>query len=342
MSYLAYEQPGITVILSLTAFVVLLNGVRYIFDRLLYCGLIGEILVGVVWGVPVGGTAWLTRATQETVQAFGYLGLIGLVFEGGLGTDPIQLRKSAGISVAIATVGLAVPIALSFILLKFPFSTDTGTGYPTPLAGFSAGASLCSTSLGTIFSILSSANMLKTRIGVALVGAAMMDDVVGLVMVNIVTTLGAGNSEAWPIARPIVASFGLLLVTLIITPYVLCPTWASLVTFASGNEPADMRSTWKSHITRQMIVARRTPHLDFILSICCLMVYITIALFIDGSVLFAAFLAGGVVNHVWYANSDYTSSRSPTEMFDKYFRSVLDYALVPFFFVGSTPFVLSQ
>lgn len=85
-----------------------------------------------------------------------------------------------GMSVSVATVGLLAPIALSFLLLVFPFGGDGG-GRPTALAGFSAGAALCSTSLGTTFAILSSVGMQRTRAGTILVGAAMMDDVVGLV-----------------------------------------------------------------------------------------------------------------------------------------------------------------
>jgi Kef-type K+ transport system membrane component KefB len=139
MPYLPYEEPGITVILSLTAFLLLLNGVRYILDRLLYCGIIGEILIGVISGLPIGGTAWLTEGTQEAIQSFGYLGLIGLVFEGGLSIDLVLLRKTIYMSIAVATVGLLMPIALSFILLVLPFSGSSGTLYPTPLAAFSAG-----------------------------------------------------------------------------------------------------------------------------------------------------------------------------------------------------------
>lgn len=199
--------------------------IQYILDRFLYCGIIGQILIGIIWGLPVGGISWLADGNQETIEALGYLGLICLVFEGRLNTDLKQLQKSAYTSISVAIVDLMMPIALSFLLLALPFSSSSGTIYPTP-AAFSAGASLCSTSVGTTFSILSSANIQHTRVGVMLVGAAMMDDVVGLVMVNIVTTLGSGDIRAWPIARPVVASFGSLLVSLAIGAFVLKPAWA--------------------------------------------------------------------------------------------------------------------
>jgi Kef-type K+ transport system membrane component KefB len=349
MPYLPYEEPGITVILSLTSFLILLNGIRYVLDKLIYCGLIGEIFIGVIWGLPVGGTAWLTKGTQEVVQAFGYLGLVGLVFEGGLSTSLAQLRKAIFLSVSVATIGLLMPIALSFLLILLPFESTTGTAYPSPLAAFSAGASLCSTSLGTTFAILSSAQMQKTRTGVVLVGASMLDDVVGLVMVNIVTTLGRGTSGAWPIARPIVASFGLLVVTLFITPFMLKPAWASTLACLrpSGrggdeNEANEASISKRWGLAQAAVVLRRTPHLGFTLSMAVLLVFITIASFIDASVLFAAFLAGGVVNYLWTFAENEGTIHSVMVMYDQYYRPLLDYILVPFFFVSFVAFLAHE
>ncbi|KAI9817106.1 MAG: hypothetical protein M1827_001218 [Pycnora praestabilis] len=104
MSSLPYHEPPLQTLLSLTSFLLLLNTTRHLLDSFLYCGLVGEILIGVIWGLPVGGTAWLSAAIQQTVQAFGYLGLIGSIFEGGLSTDIWQLRKTKGMAVGVATV----------------------------------------------------------------------------------------------------------------------------------------------------------------------------------------------------------------------------------------------
>ncbi|KAG0651460.1 hypothetical protein D0Z07_2055 [Hyphodiscus hymeniophilus] len=342
MPYLPYEEPGITTILSLTSFLLLLNGVRYALDRLLYCGIIGEIFIGMIWGLPVGGTAWLSKGAQGVIQAFGYLGLIGLVFEGGLTTDIALLRKNAYASVSVATIGLLMPIALSFLLLVFPFSDSTGkTAYPTPLAAFSAGASLCSTSLGTTFAILSAANMQKTRVGIVLVGAAMMDDVVGLVMVNIITTLGRGGNTGWPIARPIAASFGLLLATLVVCPYVLMPVSCWFLGVMSGEAPLDGQQTSKAKICTVVTkLIRNIPHLDFIISTLILIAFVTIASFIDASVLFAAFIAGGMVSFLLNVDSEQQQSdttsqgKGPAEMYQDYLKPTMDGILVPFFFAS--------
>jgi Kef-type K+ transport system membrane component KefB len=340
MPYLPYEEPGITTILSLASFLILLNGSRYALDRFLYCGLLGEILVGIIWGLPIGGTGWLSEGMQETIQSFGYLGLIGLVFEGGLSTDISLLRKNVYLSVSIAAVGLLMPIALSFLLLVFPFSgIDGGTAYPTPLAAFSAGASLCSTSLGTTFAILSSANMQRTRIGVVLVGAAMMDDIVGLVMVNIITTLGHGWTGGWSIARPIAASFGMMLVSLALCPYVLRPAWGFLLRLLRPVQEEAQSTSVSSLRNFAAKTVHGNPHLTYVLSTLVLIMYVTIASFIDASVLLASFIAGGIVSFLWASQCGQRerqpeSDFGPMEMYESYYKSAMDYVLVPFFFVS--------
>lgn len=338
MPYLPYEEPGIIVILSLTSFLLLLNGTRYALDRLLYCGIIGEILIGIIWGLPVGDTSWLSLSLQDSIQSLGYLGLIGLVFQGGIETDIALLKKNALVSVAIATVGLLMPIALSFLLVLLPFSSGEGTAYPTALAAFSAGASLCSTSLGTTFAILTSANLQKTRIGIVLVGAAMMDDVVGLVMVNIVTTLGSGGAGEWTIARPIVASFGLLLVVLVITTFVMKPLCVLLSRFLRAevqNESGTQTITSKRLQTRVALLLQTSPNTGFIIRIVILVAFVTIASYIDASVLFAAFIAGGLIHYL--TDSIKNGDANPEIDSKDHLQPVLDHILLPFFFVSSPP-----
>ena len=66
-------------------------------------------------------------------------------------------------------------MALSLYLL--------GIADTRPLKAFVAGAALCSTSLGTAFTLLSPRGLVKSRLGIVLSIAAMLDDIVGLVMV---------------------------------------------------------------------------------------------------------------------------------------------------------------
>lgn len=77
---LSYHEPGIVTILILSSFLLLQNAANYTFDRLIFCGLIAQIAIGMAWGTP--GGAWLPRDVENAIMQLGYLGLILIVFEG--------------------------------------------------------------------------------------------------------------------------------------------------------------------------------------------------------------------------------------------------------------------
>lgn len=77
---LPYHEPGIVTILVQTSFLLLLNVANAALDRVLYCGLLGQVLIGIAWGTP--GAKWLSASVEETYVQLGYLGLILLVYEG--------------------------------------------------------------------------------------------------------------------------------------------------------------------------------------------------------------------------------------------------------------------
>lgn len=77
---LPYQEPDLVTILIQASFLLLLSITNFLLDRAVYCGLIGQIFIGVVWGTP--GAKWLSIEAEETVVQLGYLGLLLLVYEG--------------------------------------------------------------------------------------------------------------------------------------------------------------------------------------------------------------------------------------------------------------------
>lgn len=166
---LPYHEPNIVTILILTSFILLLNLVNHVLDKVLYCGLLGQIALGIAWGTP--GGKWIGQEAEEFIVNLGYLGLLLLVYEGGLLTSFKSLKANLFLSSGVAATGIGLPIAFSYVLMKM--------GEATPLKAFAAGAALCATSLGTTFAVMSASGLITTRMGVVLTSAAMMDDVVG-------------------------------------------------------------------------------------------------------------------------------------------------------------------
>lgn len=83
---LPYHEPSITQILVLASFFLALNVINSILDKTLYCGLVGQVLVGIAWGTP--GGKWLSPALEDAVVQIGYLGLIMIVFDGNVSSMP--------------------------------------------------------------------------------------------------------------------------------------------------------------------------------------------------------------------------------------------------------------
>jgi len=100
----------------------------------------------------------------------------------GLSTSFSSLNANLALSIAVAITGIGLPIALSFMSQELAGASS--------LQAFSAGAALCSTSLGTTFIILGTSGLTNTRLGTVLTTAAILDDVVCLIMVQVISNLG--------------------------------------------------------------------------------------------------------------------------------------------------------
>ena len=204
-----------------------------------------------IYGAPLANL--LNNAWEETFVAIGYLGLLILVIEGeskrlmllfsqrrltipgGMSTNLTLARRNFGLSMFTAAIGIVAPIGLSLVILHLAF------GY-TLLQAFAAGAALSSTSLGTTFSIISQAGFATTRLGAVLSSAAIIDDVIGLILLQVIVSLGQSASGGvsagigWAIGRPLLASVAMLAVSWLSTAYIVKPAY----TWLTANLPASL------------------------------------------------------------------------------------------------------
>ncbi|KAJ9613557.1 hypothetical protein H2200_003499 [Cladophialophora chaetospira] len=275
---LAYQEPGIVIILIQASFLLVLNVVGFIFDHVFFCGLVGQVLVGMAWGTPA--SQMLSRSFEETVTQLGYLGLILIVFEGGLATSAKSLGSSLLLSICVALTGVLLPMALSFSLAAISDATN--------LQAFAAGASLCSTSLGTTFSLLKTTGMSRSRLGTVLTSAAMLDDVVGLVLVQVISNLGSGHTHisATTIVRPVTVSIAFAITLPVACKFILKPMMREYSRIPGGGAEclfAKLGFVFPFH---------------FVLSTTCLIALATAASYAGTSILFAAYLAGATVSWI--------------------------------------------
>lgn len=316
---LPYHEPGIATILVQTALLLALNVVNAALDRVLYCGLLGQVLIGIAWGTP--GAKWLSGNTQDTIVQLGYLGLLLLVYQGlsipclpqlpfmrrarqdshdmqsivcdmgdgrhdhqhaaniqpgGLHTSFQSLKANLLLSSAVALTGITVPIGLSYTL--------QGLLDASPVQAFAAGAALCSTSLGTTFTVLGSSGLSSSRLGVVLTSAAMMDDVVGLVMVQVISNLG-GDSFSWiTIVRPVLVSVAFAVIVPLACLFLVKPMTVRLNAYREAHPKARLNETFNK---TQTVFAMHT---------LLLVGFVAGASYAGTSNLFAAYIAGASIS----------------------------------------------
>ena len=122
---LPYIEPSIITILILTSFLLLLNVIDSVLDRLIYCGIIGQLLLSVAYSIP--GVGWTSIEIENVISQLGYLGLILLVYGGGRSTSIGAVRVNLFLSIAMAITGITLPIALSFVLQRLTNATPLRT-----------------------------------------------------------------------------------------------------------------------------------------------------------------------------------------------------------------------
>lgn len=318
--FLQYQEPDIISILVLLSFLFFLSALGWIFNKAIRASLIGQILLGVLYGAPVGN--FLAIEWQQTFLALGYLGLILIIFEGGLTIRLGLLKANFFLSLLAAAIGIITPIALCYLLLYLGFRYGA-------LETFVVGAALSTTSIGTTFVVISSSagiDLTNTKVGTVLVSAALFDDVVGLIMVSVISNLGGigDRGEAtigWIIGRPIVASIAIGLISPLLAKYAAGPLYRRLV---------------------ERRIAPLGHKATVVIMILVLSVHLVISAYAGASLLFGAFLAGTFLNALPSPSKDNGHvlggevAMAPAfhDTFERYISGAQAYVLEPLFFAS--------
>ena len=122
------------------------------------------------------------ESQSEVISVLAELGVIILLFEIGLESDLRQLKEVGAQAVVVACVGVVVPFAAGTIGLMSIFHVSA-------IPAIFAGAALTATSIGITSKVLSELGQLKSTEGQIIVGAAVIDDVLGIIVLAVVASL---------------------------------------------------------------------------------------------------------------------------------------------------------
>jgi Kef-type K+ transport system membrane component KefB len=152
-----------------------------LFERINQPGIVGEIFAGVLVGPSVLG--WI--APSDFLTALSDLGAMFLLFRVGLEVRASELLKVGGVATLVACSGVVAPFLMGWAILL-------AWGAPSNEAIF-VGAAMVATSVGITAQVLSSKGLLHTISAKIILAAAVIDDVLGLLVLAVVSSLTHGS-----------------------------------------------------------------------------------------------------------------------------------------------------
>src|SRR5437016_1647360 len=170
-------------LLELFAIFVAAKVMGEVFERLSLSAVLGEILAGICLGPYALGLIH----PSDTLHSVAELGAIFVLFSAGLQTSPRDLISVGNKALQVAVAGVIVPFVLGFTYMKL-------RGDATREAVF-VGAAMVATIVGITARVLGDLRVLATRTAKIIMGAAVFDDILGMVLLAVVAGLASGSLE---------------------------------------------------------------------------------------------------------------------------------------------------
>jgi Kef-type K+ transport system membrane component KefB len=172
--------PFVLLSIALMLLVAKLGG--ELFAKLGQPTVLGELVGGILLGsLSLFGVAWIERLrTDAVVEALAEIGVILLLFEVGLESNLGEMKAVGWSSLLVATLGVVAPFFTGWGVAAYFFPNGPTLGHVF------IGATLCATSVGITARVLRDIGRLQTREARIILGAAVVDDVLGLLILAVV------------------------------------------------------------------------------------------------------------------------------------------------------------
>jgi Kef-type K+ transport system membrane component KefB len=171
-----------------------------VFERIGQPGMIGEIIAGVLLGPSV--LNWVQP--DQVMTALAEMGAMFLLFRVGLEVKASDLFRLGSTALAVAILGVVFPFIAGWALFA-------QLGYSLPVSIF-VGTAMVATSVGITARVLASKGLLELRASQVILAAAVIDDVLGLLVLAFVSSLGQGHVNVAGLAVTAVLASGFTVV----------------------------------------------------------------------------------------------------------------------------------
>ncbi|HUF31035.1 MAG TPA: cation:proton antiporter [Gemmatimonadaceae bacterium] len=188
-------------------------------ERIGQPAVLGELVAGVLLGATALGVLPASGPLAEVIELLKEIGVTILLFEIGLETDLKELFRVGGSAATVALVGVAAPFILGYVywIVATPAIGVHAPGITDQMVAIFVGATLTATSVGITARVLNDIGRLHTRESRVIIGAAVVDDVLGLVILAVVSGLAAGAAfSLFGVARTFAVAVGFLIVAVMV------------------------------------------------------------------------------------------------------------------------------
>lgn len=179
-----------------------------VFEHFHQPAVVGELIGGVLVGPHV--LSLVEGANENVFRALAQLGVIILLFATGLETSVGELRRVGGLAVAVGVLGEVLGFAAGYGLMLL-------LGYEGLTAVFGAVA-VVATSVGIAARVLRDLGAVGSRVGRVILGAAVVDDILAIVVLAVVAGIAAGDVSSTAVVVTVLAVAGFLAVVLFAGP----------------------------------------------------------------------------------------------------------------------------
>ena len=168
---------------------------------------VGEIVAGLLVGPAILGLV----KPDDGIEIFAEIGVILLMFSAGLGTDMKQLKRSGGKAFLVALIGVIVPLIGGMVLywIFYGYAAPPSKDFYTALF---MGTISTATSVSITVAALAEMGKLSSEVGTTIVGAAVIDDVIGIIVLTCVVGGSGGGANIGIVLIKIVLFFAVTIV----------------------------------------------------------------------------------------------------------------------------------
>lgn len=186
-------MPVGTFLFTLAAILVAAKLFGALAQRIGQPAVLGELIAGVLLGGSALGLVPHAGSLHEVIALLAEVGVVLLLFEIGLETDLRAMFQVGASAVSVALVGVAAPFLLGYALwMLWQPQLDAAASVSVTTVAVFVGATLTATSVGITSRVLGDMKRLGTPEARIIMGAAIVDDVLGLVILAIISGIAAG------------------------------------------------------------------------------------------------------------------------------------------------------